>query len=289
MRSLSFTQNREGVLSVSSVVTKKSLGEFLLLKLSLEQYHKVQWYVSVDEYSYHTLQGFENIIVLKNIESDNGSHAANDPEKNRIHLKMMMTKFDALRAAIREHGYGLFIDADIFFTGPIEERVLQLMLNSSIDALLSPHMTNNPTLEGNVGYYNGGFFTLRNTNLLEEIISVSWRHQELGLYYEQQPLQFVSYPYLTVNLPIHYNIGWWRFNEPNTGSRLELLTTNGQQLMFGNRPAICFHAHTLKRLDYENYGHFLVDRVFTQMKATPQNKKYQDILEFITNYAPHDT
>ncbi len=272
------------MIPVASVVTRKTLGEFLLLKLSFEQYHRARWYLSVDSATHEKLQVFDNVVLLNTIETDDGSHDTNDPEKNRIWMALMMTKFDALRAAHREHGYALFMDTDIFFTAPLEERIVDFMRDPRIDAILSLHMTNNPVVEGQVGYYNGGFFSVRNVELLEKHAQMSRRHKELGLFYEQQPLQFASYPYLTVTFPINYNIGWWRFNEPHTRDRLQFLRADGTQVWFGERPAVCFHAHTLKELGAGNYGLFLVNTVLTLMKACPNNPQYAELVRFIESY-----
>jgi hypothetical protein len=276
------------LIPVSSVVTRKTLGEFLLLKLSFEQYHEASWYLSVDSETHRSLQVFDNVTLLNNIQTDDGSHDTNDPEKNRIWMNLMMTKFDALRAAHRDHGYAFFLDTDIFFTAPLEERVVDAMRDPLIDAVLSLHMTNNPVIEGQYGYYNGGFFSVRNLELLEKHADMSRRHKELGLFYEQQPLQFASYPYLTVTVPINYNIGWWRFNEPHTRDRLQLLRADGTQIWFGDRPAVCFHAHTLKKLGAGNYGQFLVNAVRALMKACPNNSKYAEIIRFIDSYQQLD-
>ena len=268
------------MIPVASVVTKKSLSEFLLLKLSLEQYHEVKWYVSTDQYAFEFLSKFENIKLQNLIKTDDCSHGTNDPVKNRLFLELVMTKFDAMKSAITENGYGLFIDSDIFFTAPIEDRVLDLMRNSNIDAILSPHMTNNLGLETQVGHYNVGFFSMRNIQYLKLHEAISWRHKEFNMYYEQQPLQFSSYDYLTINLPIYYNIGWWRFNEPQTKYRLNLLTCDDNNILFGENKAICFHVHALKKLDYTNYGKFLMDKLINLMKSS-NNKNYKVLIDYI--------
>lgn len=272
------------LIPVASVVTQKTLGEFLLLKLSFEQYHQAIWYVSVDAYAHKALSVFDNVTLLHKVKTDQGTHNTNDPEDNRVFLELVLTKFDAIRAAMQRHGYALFLDSDIFFTAPFEERVIELMQDSRVDAVLSLHMTHNPVVEGQFGYYNVGFFSVRNQSFLEQHAEMSAKHKELGLFYEQQPLQFTSYHYLTASLPIHYNIGWWRFNEPHTRDRLQYLRTDGTQIYFGDRQAVCFHAHTLKKLDHENYGQFMVDKVVGLMKACPGNAKYQELVSFLERY-----
>lgn len=268
------------MIPVASVVTKKSLTEFLLLKMSLEQYHDVNWYLSTDDYSLNELKNFKNVKCQSLVKTDDCSHGTNDPIKNRLFLELVMTKFDAMKAGISENGYCLFIDSDIFFTNPIDDRVLSLLKDEKIDAVLSPHMTNNLGLETQVGHFNVGFFGMRNIDYLKLHEAMSWRHKDLGMYYEQQPLQFSSYNFLTVNLPINYNIGWWRFNEKQTHRRLEFLTVKDDSLQFNGLPAVCFHVHALKKLDYDNYGKFLMDKVMSLMKQC-RNEKYDMLVKFV--------
>lgn len=267
-------------ISVCSVATTKSLKEFELLKFSFEQYHEAEWFVATDDYAAKALEKYDNVNVINKIETDDCSHGVNDPVKNRLFLELIMTKFDALEAAINKNGYGLFLDSDIFFTSCLENRFLKLLVDPDIDAILSPHMTNNLGLEAQVGHYNVGFFAVRNKNYLEQHKNMSWQSKEFGMYYEQQPLQFTSYEYMTVNSPIYYNIGWWRFNEKHNEARLNFLNVENDQITFMSKPAVCFHVHTMKALDYNNQGKFLVDKVFTLMAQT-KNEKYKDLCEYV--------
>lgn len=268
-------------LSVCSVATTKSLKEFLLLKFSFEQYHDAEWFVATDDYAAKHLEKFDNVNVINKIKTDDCSHGVNDPVKNRLFLELIMTKFDALEAAIEKNGYGLFLDSDIFFTSSLENRFIKLLVDEDIDAILSPHMTNNLGLETQVGHFNVGFFAVRNKAYLEQHRAMSWKSKELGMYYEQQPLQFTSYEYMTVNSPIYYNIGWWRFNEKHNVQRLQHLGVQNNEVCFMGRPAVCFHVHTMKSLDYNNQGKFLVDRVFNLMSKTT-NEKYAKLFDFVS-------
>ena len=267
------------ILPVCSVASKKSLTEFLVLKKSLEQYHDCEWFVSTDETSHKFLSKFDNVNSINTVKSDDGSHGVNDPVKNRIFLELIMTKFDALEAAIKKHGVGLFLDSDIFFTNKLEDRFLDLMWNKDIDAILSPHMTNNLGIEAQVGHFNVGFFAVRNTKYLNMHRDLSWRHKEFGMYYEQQPLQFTSYEFLTVNAPIYYNIGWWRFNEKHTQFRVSWLNARDNSIFLQDKPAVCFHAHTLKDLDYQNVATSLVQHIF-QMMRTCDSDKYREFFDY---------
>ena len=268
-------------ISVCSVATTKSLKEFELLKFSFEQYHEADWFVATDDYTAKALEKYDNVTIINKIKTDDCSHGVDDPVKNRLFLELIMTKFDALEAAINKNGYGLFLDSDIFFTSPLENRFLKLLVDPDIDAILSPHMTNNLGLETQVGHYNVGFFAVRNIDYLNQHREMSWRSKEFGMYYEQQPLQFTSYEYMTVNAPIYYNIGWWRFNETHNQQRLQFLEIKDDKVYFMNKPAVCFHVHTMKSLDYNNQGKFLVDKVFKLMSTT-KNKKYAELFTFVT-------
>lgn len=110
------------MIPVASVVTQKSLKEFLLLKMSLEFYHDVEWFISTDLYAKKALEIYDNITTKELIKTDDCSHGTNDPVKNRLFLELVMTKFEAMKMAISKHGYTLFVDSDIFFTSPIEEK-----------------------------------------------------------------------------------------------------------------------------------------------------------------------
>ena len=86
--------------------------------------------------------------------------------------------------------------------------------------------------------------------------------------------------FISLNLPINYNIGWWRFNRPNTQGRIELLKCVDDKIYFGNKPAVNFHVHTLREIGYQNFGQFLVDKIVSLMEET-NNKRYIDILDIL--------
>jgi len=263
-----------------SVVTDSSLKEFMLLKTSFEMYHDVSWTISCDPVAASHLRDFSNVNLLEIIKSDEGcSHGTQDAEKTRRFTELAMTKFDAVAESITKYGYGLFIDSDVFFTNPLEEKVLRLIENPDIDAVLCPHMTNNLGLEAQVGHYNTGLFSLRSIDMLKRHVFLS-SNPKNGFYTDQQAIQFAAYDHTIACLPINYNIGWWRFNETFNKDRLNLLYAADDKLMFGSRPAVCFHVHTLKKLDYQNYGKFLIEKV-TSLLKTCNNENYHNIVKII--------
>jgi hypothetical protein len=272
-------------LPVASVVTEKTLTEFNLLKLSLEQYHDCEWFISCDQIAYNSLINLKNLNCLKLIETDDCDHNVGSSLQKDNFMQVVMTKFDAAKAAHETHGSCLFLDSDMVFVNPFEEEILSLFQNKHIDAVITQHMTNNWQIEAKHGLYNAGMWHVKNLNFINNWIELSKNYKKYNFYFEQQPLEYVQRNYISLNLPINYNIGWWRFNTPQTKQRLEKLIVANDKIYFGNRPAINFHAHTSRKLDSPNYGQFLVDKIKILFDQT-NNKNYKKLLDamYLNNY-----
>ena len=268
------------ILPVASVVTSKTICEFDLLKLTLEQYHNCTWVISCDKAAAAKYKGVENVLCLDLIDSDDCDHnIATEAQKDNW-MKVMMTKFDAVNKLIELHGHGLFLDSDMIFVNPIEDRVLEIFKNKNIDASICQHMTNDWPTEAKHGLYNGGMFHMNSKEFIKQWVELSKDYKKYGFYFEQQPLEYVQRNFNSFNLPINYNIGWWRFNTPKTQSRLNLLNIVDDKIYFGNRPAINFHVHTLREIGYQNFGQFLVNKISSLMGMT-NNENYKKVLDFL--------
>jgi len=268
------------ILPVASVVTNKTICEFDLLRLSLEQYHDCQWTISCDKAAYDKYQDVENIKCLKLIETDDCDHnVATDIQKDNF-MKIMMTKLDAVETSMLNHGHALFLDSDMIFVNPIEESVLNVFANKNIDACICQHMTNHWQTEAQHGLYNAGMYHVKNMNFVNEWKTLCKDYKKHGFYFDQQPLEYVQRNFISLNLPINYNIGWWRFNRPTTAPRLGLLRIVDDKLYFGIRPAINFHVHTLREIGYQNFGQFLVDKI-KELFEESDNQNYKELLGFL--------
>tara|TARA_Y100000034_G_scaffold132464_1_gene195502 strand:+ start:3091 stop:3927 length:837 start_codon:yes stop_codon:yes gene_type:complete len=263
---------------VSTVVTQKSFKEFLLLKYSLEQYHLCKWYVSCDNFVHEQLKDTD-VVCLPIIKTDDCDHNLLSQEKRDNWMNVMMTKFDVCKRALEENNYILFLDSDMIFVNPIEENILNLLTNENLDAMVCQHMTNNWANEAKHGYFNAGMFVASSIEFINAWQSLSKRYKELNMYFEQQPLEFIQRNFVTLNMPINYDIGWWRFNEPSTKVRLSQVVLLEDKIMFGAKAAVNFHMHTLRPLDYQNFGQFLVDHVFNLMRRS-ENQNYKNFLEY---------
>ena len=268
------------MLPIASVVTQKTIGEFKLLKESIESYHDCFWTLSCDNEAYGVFCDHKNIECLNLIETDDCDHNINDEKKKDNWMKVMLTKFDASEKSINEFGHVLFLDSDMIFVNPIEKEILELFDNKHVDAAICQHMTNNWEVEAKHGLYNGGMFHLKNIEFLDTWRKLSLDYKKHNFYFEQQPLEYVQRNFVSLNLPINYNIGWWRFNTPQTIQRLKKLYVKNDIIYFGNRPAINFHVHTSRKLEYENFGQFLVDKI-KDLFSISNNKNYKNILGVI--------
>jgi len=269
------------ILPVASVVTKKTLSEFLLLKTSLEKYHDCNWYISCDYYVGKELEKFSNIKCMRVIETDDADHNVGNPIQKENYMKIMLSKFDSVEKALEKNKGCLYLDSDMIFVNKIEDNVLSLFENENIDAFLTQHMTNDWQNESMHGLYNAGMFYIKNKKFLHEWKKMCLSYKETGLYYDQQPLEYIQRNFVCINLPINYNIGWWRFNNNKTNKRIELLKLNNEKIFFGKNPAINFHMHTLKNNGYQNFGQFLLDKVISLMQNSSQ-AEYKEILQMLT-------
>ncbi len=266
------------MIPICSVVTKKTLTEFKLLKFSIEQFHDVHWFISCDAEVEEYYRDAYKVEPLKVIETDDCDHNIQSEEKNNNWMKVMMSKFTICREAMKKHDFCFFLDSDMVFVNPIESRVLRLLKSGAVDALISPHMTNNVQIEANHGYYNAGMFAVTNTEFLDAWENLSKDYKKYNMYFEQQPLEFIHRTFLTANLPIHYNLGWWRFNLPQTQERIKLLNDREGELWFGDAKAVNFHFHALRELETDNFGKFMVDMIFDYLSKS-NNEKYKKLYE----------
>lgn len=264
------------MIPVCCVVTDKTLAEFELLKFSLEQYHDVEWYISCDAVVESYYRDTAEVNQIKLVESDDCDHNIQSQEKNNNFMKVVMTKFKICREALKKHDHCLLLDSDMVFVNPIEDRVLELMRDRSVDAIISPHMTNSVSIESKHGYYNCGMVAIMDEDFLNSWEELSSNYKKFNMYYEQQPLEFIHRSFLTSNFPIHYNLGWWRFNLPHTQDRIKMFNEKDSKLYFANNEAVNFHFHALRELETENYGKFMVNFVFDYLSHS-NNKKYSDL------------
>lgn len=265
----------------ASVVTQESFGEYQILRMSLGLFYSVKWYIAADLYVHNLLSTENDISSYFVVKQPPGTHGSFDSSKNDLHMSLMMKKFYACHRALLSNKYVLLLDSDIFFLRPFQLSMYTAITQSKVDAILSPHFSNDYELESKVGRYNGGMICVKSLRFLNQWLLLSRRYKENGWYYEQQPIEFVAELFHTSLFPINYNIGWWRMNNKSTYARLETILLSGDQILFMGLPAVCFHVHTLKKLQYANYGLFLLERLIMLLKSS-SNPNHLSILNIVS-------
>lgn len=266
----------------ASVVSRESLSEFKILQSTIELFYCVTWFIASDKYVYDNLRFQININCFPVILEQPGTHGIDSAEQNSLHMSLMMKKFSVCHRALLLHNYVLLLDADIIFVAPFPEYIYKEIIYSSVDAIVSPHYSEDHQLESKVGKYNGGMICVKSLNFLNQWFQLSLKYKENNWYYEQQPIEFAAQGFEVSQFPIYCNIGWWRMNNDLTHARYESLILKDECINFINQIAVCFHTHTIKRLPYSNYGAFLVERLIYILSSS-KNPLHSTILNILSS------
>ena len=275
-------------LSTVSAVTKSCLKDFLLMKKTLEQHHFVQFYLAVDDFCYDYLhENFQHVTCFKLIETEDANHVSESPQQQADFIKIIQAKFDVAKEAFKDSNFIFWCDVDHIFFNPMEPKILELIDKQIVDAAVTPHYSDGFADEKTVGYYNCGFVLISNPEFLATWEDLFLRHKQLGLYYEQKPLEITTELYTTVTLPINYNVGWWKFLGPNAQTRWDSIKLKEDELtMFGN-PLINFHFH------YFREGKHAFDQASFKKSIThifnERKKKGDDLVSYTMNQLDNES
>jgi hypothetical protein len=214
------------------------------MKKTIEQYHFVEFYLAVDDFCYDYLhENFKDIKCFKLIKTENADHVSQSPQQQADFIDIIKAKFAVAKEAFKDSNFIFWCDVDHVFLNPIEKNILNLIDTKAIDAAVTPHHSDGFADEKTVGYYNCGFVLISNPDFLATWEDLFLRHKQLGIYYEQKPLEVTTEAYKTITLPINYNVGWWKFLGPNGQTRWDSINLKGQDLKMLNNPLINFHFH----------------------------------------------
>jgi len=260
-------------LSTVSSVTKSCLKDFLLMKKTLEQYHYVEFYLAVDDYCYDYLHdNFEGVKCFKLIDVEDADHVDPSKKQEQDFIDIIQAKFDVAKKALKESNFIFWCDVDHIFLNPFEESILDLVNRKQIDAALTPHYSDGFADEKTVGYYNCGFALISNFDFLETWEDLFKQHKELGLYYEQKPLELTTQLYHVITLPLNYNVGWWKFLGPNAQIRWDSIKLNNDKLTMMGRPLVNFHFHFFKENNNHAFDHNAFKKAVKDILSTRRQK-----------------
>lgn len=231
---------------VVSAVTKNCLKDFLLMKKSLQVHHDVSFHLACDDYCYEYLNGnFKNVECDQIITTNGADHVKGSVSEKDDFIQIIKSKFDIAKKALVHNSFILWCDVDHFFFNSFDQDVINLCENKTIDAALTPHFSDGYADEKTVGYYNCGFAFISSLKFLNTWSALFDMHKQLGLYFEQKPLEVTSQSFKTLTLPINYNIGWWKFMGAGGQARQQSIKLD-ETVKFMNKNLINFHFNFFK-------------------------------------------
>jgi hypothetical protein len=242
-------KNNGAAMIISTIVTKTCLKDFLLMKKTFDLYHENSFYdIACDSYSFEYLnKNYKNIECAEYSFLKDGDHVENEQEKNSNFETIIQIKFEhTIKVLTKYQKQILWCDVDHVFINKLEEFVYE----DKNDACVTPHFSNNFANEAEVGYFNCGFVIIKNIKFLEYWYELYKRRKELNIYYEQKALELTCKKFRTTNLPISYNIGWWKFMNLKYEGNSKFLETTDREILFFKNKAINFHFHIFKKSNH---------------------------------------
>ena len=235
------------MINTVSAVTKNCLKDFLLMRETLKQHHYPIFYLAVDEYCYDYLHdNFENVKCFNLIKTEGADHVSNDQQQRKDFIDIIKAKFAVAKEALKNSNFIFWCDVDHIFFNPVDKKIFDLLDTKKLDAAVTPHHSDGFADEKTVGYHNCGFVLISSMDFLNTWSDLFDRHEEIGVYYEQKPLELTTQFYNTISLPINYNVGWWKFLGANGQQRWDSIKLAKDSLTIFNLPLINFHFHFFK-------------------------------------------
>ena len=217
------------------------------MRETLKQHHYPIFYLAVDEYCYDYLHdNFENVKCFNLIKTEGADHVSNDQQQRKDFIDIIKAKFAVAKEALKNSNFIFWCDVDHIFFNPVDKKIFDLLDTKKLDAAVTPHHSDGFADEKTVGYHNCGFVLISSMDFLNTWSDLFDRHEQIGVYYEQKPLELTTQFYNTISLPINYNVGWWKFLGANGQQRWDSIKLAKDSLTIFNLPLINFHFHFFK-------------------------------------------
>jgi hypothetical protein len=250
---------------ISTIITKSCLKDFLLMKKTFDLYHTEHLYdLACDNYCFDYLNNnFNNLKCSKYENLEDGNHIENNDKSLTNFKNIIKIKFEhTLKILQKSQDIVLWCDTDHIFVNKLDNFIYK----DTNDALITPHYSNNFANENEVGFFNCGFVFIKNINFLIEWQRLYNQQDKLNIYFEQKALELACKKFKTTNLPINYNVGWWKFMNEKFEGNFNYLKIDKQDItLYGNK-VINFHFHFFKEKDHafnKNYFKNLLISVLT--------------------------
>jgi len=268
-----------------AAVTKSCLKDFLLMRKTFSLYHPDDSiHALCDKYCYDYLNGnFRNLIAILDSEINDGEHVSGNKDNLKPYLDILSKKFDlCLSLGATPEDPIFWCDVDQIFVNPIEKSIIEG--SKYYDAIVTPHYSDDFADEKTVGFFNGGFNIICNPDLFKVWKHLYDRYEELNLYYDQKALEVALRSFKTLNLPINYNFGWWKFMSPKFGGNLRRISS-GDDIKWESKPIVSFHFHWFKDVTH-SFDRDGLKNIFSSWLSDRGRKEDQETLmeiQFLNN------
>lgn len=250
--------------SFCTISTETCFDDLLGLISSLSLFHKgAHIHLAVDSQTKRRLTPYTRVFQLKY-----HFHVILDPYhgKNRSQMEtegiwsdFQMMKARIIELALAESEDTLFLDGDIFVTGPINE------IDHSKQLGVSPHYIRKRDTD-KFGYYNGGMLWTNQRDLPAKWIE----YTKTSRFFDQASIEDLARDYEHFEFGEHYNFSWWRVEQSDV-SPTEIMSNatvqerdqdqdqnvkSRGQVLYKGQPLRCVHTHFANN-NYKWFNNFI--------------------------------
>ena len=184
----------------------RGLREFRLLHATALRWGRYDFVVACPPQCAAELSGLQGVSALPIVDP---AFVHSDGEARNYHgercRRLLRYKIDVCREAVCRYGYAWCADADSIIVAPFADPLIDLLPDFAV--LASPHYLSRPASAG-PGIYNAGMFLTRDMDFLARWEKeMRYEGTDFG---DQTAFNRVVQVVRTYDLPMRYNVGWWR-------------------------------------------------------------------------------
>jgi len=225
------------------MATENCATELAGLLLSLSVHHpSVPVVCFVDEQTKTILEALSAPLRVKlHLCVELGAYAGKDRkqmEAEGIFKQFTIVKADVIAKALELYEDTMFLDSDIIVTAPIDG------IDKSKQLGMSPHYIRKSDTD-RYGIYNAGVLW---TN--QKSLPATWRALTPGSrFFEQGCMEELPKTYTTFDLPVQYNMSWWRLHQAKEPAQTvaNYFSPGKGQILYKKEPIRFVHTHFLQR------------------------------------------
>tara|TARA_B000000477_G_scaffold93099_1_gene80051 strand:+ start:2043 stop:2831 length:789 start_codon:yes stop_codon:yes gene_type:complete len=241
--------------SFCSISTIKCGKELLMMLKSLEYYHPNSTiYLFLDTETDKLVSKEKlNLQIVKEINLDEyAKYTRDEMEKCNIFTKFLLNKPKLVEKTLTKFKDTLLLDADVLLLNTIND------IDHSKDIGVSPHFIKKQITD-KVGYYNVGFFWIKNINVINDWIEL----MKTSRYFEQTPLEDLVKKYTFFEFGEEYNLMPWRQIHNDNDILVNIQSFQDGRILYKNKDLKLIHTHfNSKRYPYfDKFNNCLIEHL----------------------------